>query len=584
MDQLRKQYDRWMELDINKKAMSIIGFLAAVVITIGTIAYLTKPDYVPLNREISSEQIPEVINSLEANSIAYTVDKNNQISVDKASLDVAYSLLAKGGFSQKSASGYDHLLNGSTAYTSQIKENLFRNQVHEEELANLIMRFDGVADAKVKLALSKESQFLRDAAPAKASVVITTKNNIKLTKQQVDSIVQTVSGGIPNLPASNVIVTDQFGKLLSLKDDESTKSGSQIEYKSHIETSVEQKITTLLMPILGFEAFGVSVEAEINFNKVENTTDQPVEPSMVVSSFSEIYADGENYGAQGVAGALSNQPPAQAQFEQTPETASPDESINFVGTKKATTNYEIGRSITHTKFAGREVEQLSVSILIDESFYETPEIATAAIEKLLPMISSGIGLNEERGDEITITMIPFMQPEIIEEPPLEFYQTDWFAEVVDYAKVIGAIFILWLLIWRPLFGKKKESSDESADNAEPTAPAARNIDDLINDGLFDIGSSEQDANTINDALQSETNAAYTTLEQQAGVVAVIFRGWLAGNDFNINGESKQAETLDEPSAPEGREALMEQLRAENPNVSDADLEMMAEMMSEEGAK
>ena len=570
MDQLKAQVEKWLELDINKKMMSIVGFLSAIVITVGTFAFLMKPEYVPLNRAVPSDQLPEVISSLEAHSIAFTVDNNNQILVDQGSLDAAYALLAKGGFTQNEISGYDLLLNGANAYTSQIKENLFRNQVHEEELANLIKRFDGVADAKVKLALSKESQFLRDAAPAKASVVITTKNNSKLSKQQIEGIIQTVSGGIPNLPVENVIVTDQFGKLLSLKDDDSAKSGSQIEYKSHIESDVEQKVTSLLIPILGFEEFSVSVEADINFNKVENTTDAPIEPSMVVSNFSEIYSDGDSYGAQGVAGALSNQPPAQAAFEQTPETASPKQDVNFTGTKKSTTNYEIGRSITHTKFTGRELKKISVSVLINESFYETPELATAAIATIKPMLSSGIGFNAARGDEITITSIPFIEPEVIEEAPLEFYQTEWFSEIVEYLKFLIAILVLWFLIWRPLVKKSKTSEDNTA--IEATPPPTRSVEDLIKDGLFDTGSSEADTETLNDALQSEKNIAYTTFEQKADVVAVIFQGWLNGKDFNATSD-KNADSKEEAS-PEDNFS----------NTERSEEELAAEMMKEMGIK
>lgn len=579
MDQLRTLADSWKGLDVNSKVMSVLAVLAAIAITVAAVAMLTKPDLVPLNRTITQEQLPDVISSLEANSIPYSVTNTGEISVDSASLEATYAILAKGGFNQTESSGYDLLLNGQNVYTSQIKEDLFKNQVNEEELSKLIKRIDGVIDAKVKLALSKESQFLRDASPAKASVVITTKNGKRLNKKQIDGIVQIVAGGIPNLPAANVTVLDQSGKILSTQDDESSQSGTHLEFKRSIENEVELKITSLLTPLVGFDSFSISVEADINFNRVENTTDAPVEPSLVVSNFSEIYTDSESFGAQGVAGALSNQPPAQAQFEQTPETASPSQESNFVGTKKTTTNYEIGRSITHTVFAGREIEKLNVSILLNESFYETPEAAAAAIERITPMITAGVGINNERGDNLAITSAPFFTPEVVPEPEPEFHETAWFKMLIDYLKWIFALLLLYLLIWRPLL-KKGESNKPSEDSVEE-APPTKSIDELMAEGLFDMAADGANAATFKDALQEEKNAAYSTFEN-VDLVATIFKGWLEDVDLLADKDKKDSISPNgHTESSQSEEEMMAAMMEEN-NMSED--QMMAAMMEENGVK
>lgn len=578
MDQPRTLADSWKGLDVNSKVMSVLAVLAAIAITVAAVAMLTKPDLVPLNRTVTQEQLPDVISSLEANSIPYSVTNTGEISVDSASLDATYAILAKGGFNQVESSGYDHLLNGQNVYTSQIKEDLFKNQVNEEELSKLIKRIDGVIDAKVKLALSKESQFLRDASPAKASVVITTKNGKRLSKKQIEGIVQIVAGGIPNLPAANVTVLDQSGKILSTKDNESNLSGTHLEFKKNIEDEVELKITSLLTPLVGFDSFSISVEAEINFDRVENTTDAPIEPSLVVSNFAEIYTDSESFGAQGVAGSLSNQPPAQAQFEQTPETASPTQESNFVGTKKTTTNYEIGRSITHTVFAGREIQKLNVSILLNESFYETPEAATAAIEAITPMIIAGVGINDERGDNLAITSAPFFIPEIAPEPEPEFHETAWFKMLIDYLKWIFALLLLYLLIWRPLL-KKGESSKPSEESVEE-APPTKSIDELMAEGLFDMAADGANAATFKDALQEEKNAAYSAFEN-ADLVATIFNGWLENIDLLDEKDKKDPASPNHSDSSQSEEEMMAAMMDENSMSEEA---MVAAMMDETGVK
>lgn len=567
MDRLKDAAARWQKLEVNDKVAYAITIVVALIIVVGLGMYLLKPEMKPLDTSISAEQTPSAMSALDASGIPYSIDANGQILVASSDVQLANTTLAKGGFNQPPQSGYAHLLSDQTVYTSQVKENLFNTQVLEEELAKLIEGIDGVAAAKVKLALSKESQFLRDSAPAKASVVVTTENGFRLSKHQVKGIVNIVSGGIPHLPTENVVVLDQTGRLLSNSDDESATGIPQVEFKNGLESRLEQKVVSMIAPIVGMDSFRVTVEALVNFDKVENTTNEPVAPAIVVSEFSELYSDGSQGGAQGVAGALSNQPPSQAKFEATPKTAKETDDSSFVGSKKTTTNYDVGRSITHTQYSSRNVEKLNVAILIDEAFFETPEELEQALASIADMVTVSVGIDVARGDVLTINSATFFQAEAPVVPPLKFYETKWFEQVVWVLKVLLLTLIAVFAVLKPtlntLFPKPQE--DEQNSSSEITE------EDLQLNDAFDFESSIDDGEVAT-VFREAQNEAHKIAETQESLTAKIINGFLHEYDFIGAAEAQVKGNEEGAAATSGTQTEQRELSEEE--------QMMLEMMEE----
>ena len=107
-------------------------------------------------------------------------------------------ILAAAGLPKDSASG-PSLLNGSMPLgTSQFMEQARYNATVEEELSQSIRRINSIKDARVHLALPRQSAFVRDRADPKASVIVTPYAGRAVSDGQVQAIIHLVSSSIPS--------------------------------------------------------------------------------------------------------------------------------------------------------------------------------------------------------------------------------------------------------------------------------------------------------------------------------------------------------------------------------------------------
>nr|WP_282604036.1 flagellar basal-body MS-ring/collar protein FliF [Vibrio crassostreae] len=563
---MKQATEKWQELDLNKKVLTVMAGAVALTVTAGAVNLALKPNYTLYNHELSEMAMPEVVAALDAAGIHYKVGNNGQLLVDENSHTAVNGLLMKSGLPQPEIKGYAHLLENQTVYTSQIKENLFNTQILEEELAKLVLQINGVVDAKVKLALSKESQFLRDTSPAKASVVVTMDGQSRLSKKQVTGIVSVVASGITNLDPQNVVIMDQTGRVLSSVGEDGFSGTPQMEYKVAVESRVEQKVISILAPIVGMDALRVNVSADINFDKVENTQDVPVEQTVLISEQVERDTDANLSGGQGVPGALSNQPPDQTSFDDKSKSVSGSEKSS-VGREKYTKNYDIGRSITHTQQASRDIEKLSIAVLLDSTFFETPQAYQDAQQAIVELIGTSVGFSAERGDVITVNALEFKKAPVIEPEPEEFYETAWFEKLIEAVKWLGLSALFWLGIWRPLLNRISPPPAVKGEDNDVNDMANMSDEDIMamTGGAFDFGSDGSDGDA--EKFQSEQNKAYKVMEQQQDLALKILEGWVNGTDFSKLSEPEGA-TFSEVVS-EDEEALMAAMMEEHMNEGEA---------------
>ena len=117
--------------------------------------------------------------------------------------------------------------------------------------------------ARVHLATTKESAFVRNRTPAKASVVVTPHSGRVVSSSRMEAIVHMVSSSVPHLDADNVVVVDQRGNLLTDANrlPGMQMSNVQIEHKRVLEETYRSRIDALLGPIVGES----NLRAEVDF-------------------------------------------------------------------------------------------------------------------------------------------------------------------------------------------------------------------------------------------------------------------------------------------------------------------------------
>ena len=137
-------------------------------------------------------------------------------------------------------------------------------------------------------------------------------------RDRVKSIVHLVASSVPNLPSENVTVIDQFGELLSKPKTDSNISASeeQIIQQMKLGEIYRSKVISLLTPMIGAGNVKAEVNVEMNFTKKE-ITEELVDPEgNTIRSEQNTLDESGDAEAQGIPGALANQPPLKPDLKQ----------------------------------------------------------------------------------------------------------------------------------------------------------------------------------------------------------------------------------------------------------------------------
>lgn len=272
------------------------------------------PAYSVLFSNIDDRDGGSIVNALTQQNIPYRFsDNGNAILVPKESVHEVRMQLAAQGLPRGGNVGFE-LIDQARFGASQFSEQITFQRALEGELANSIRAVHAVQEARVHLALPRESLFVRDREAPTASVLVSLYPGRHLSEGQVSAITWLVSSSVPNLNAENVSVVDQDGKLLTMPSGESSSDSLQRNFVHDIEHRSVQRILTLLNPILGSGNVRAQVTAEVDFSRREHTSESykpnqlPGEATIRSEQLSTTINNNIN-PAQGVPGALTNQPP-----------------------------------------------------------------------------------------------------------------------------------------------------------------------------------------------------------------------------------------------------------------------------------
>ena len=220
-------------------------------------------------------------------------------------------MLAAAGLPREATTGFSGLKDNMPLGTSQFMEQARYNASIEEELAQSIRRINTVQDARVHLALPRQSAFVRDRAEPKASVIVTPYNGRVVGEGQVQAIVHLVSSSIPYMTPANVSVVDQFGRLLTETPESKDLSAKQLELRQRLEADYADRVVQLLGPIFGANNVRAQVNADLDFSVIERTVENfdPTSTGTKVRSEQLRESTTTEPKSEGVPGSLSNEPP-----------------------------------------------------------------------------------------------------------------------------------------------------------------------------------------------------------------------------------------------------------------------------------
>ncbi len=452
----------WHELTWGRRLGVLSVIALGLALGVAVMLWAGTPEYKPLFIDLSEDQAGEILEALDKLQAEHKIDRRSgTILVPAESVHELRLRLAAAGYPKRNESGYEILEKQPGLGTSRALEQARYQHALEGEIARSIMTLESVKAARVHLALPKESVFVRQRKPPSASVLLQLMPDHEIRREQVQAIVHLVASSVPKLVPERVTVVDQYGHLLNSVNqdkDELSLTDKQFEYKKKVEDYLVERIETLLVPLVGRDAVRTQVAADIDFTAVERT-EELYNPDLPALRSEQHEEKREHYEtAQGVPGALTNQPPAAG---TAPEVAK-DEGGNGSGTpveslKKRVLNYELDRTINHIRQSTGEIRRLTVAVAVDnvklpqaDGTVVTRPYTQEELNSLIALVKQAVGYDASRGDQVTVTNVAFRGNGEIAVPEVPVWQQAW---VWNLGKQLGALLVVLALIFsvlRPL--------------------------------------------------------------------------------------------------------------------------------------
>lgn len=528
----------------------LLGAAAAVVALIVAVAmWSSEPKYKVLFSNLDDRDGGAIVTALGTMNVPYKYnDTGTALLVPADRVYDARLQLASQGLPRGGSVGFE-LMDNARFGASQFAEQINYQRGLEGELARSIESMHTVQHARVHLAMPRQSLFVRERQPPTASVLLNVYPGRSLSDAQVSAISWLVASSVPELTAENVSVVDQNGRLLSSPLGEGRgMDADQTRMVRETEQRTVERILTILNPLVGPGNVHAQASAEMDFARREETSEvyRPNQEPGQAAIRSQQTSDQNQRGinpAQGVPGALSNQPPgnAQAPIANPPQTQPPRPSQpqqqgqqqqqqqqattggqnggTVSDRRDATTNYEVDRTISHIKQPVGTVKRLSVAVVVNyvrDKDGDLKALPPEELSKLTNLVREAMGYSESRGDSLNLVNSQFNDG----PPALPMWRDP---EMISLFKTIlawlvGGVLALWL--YRKV---RRSVGDYLYPPVDPEVAEAERIE--AQREAQDVARAKE-----TDRYQDNLERARTMANKDPRAVAMVLRTWMTKDE------------------------------------------------------
>ncbi len=560
VQRLREAFNRLSE---RQKIGLAVAIAAIVALIVGSILWSRQPDYKVLFSNLDERDGGNIVASLEQQNIPHRMSSTGAIMVPAERVHEVRLKLASQGLPRGGMIGFE-LMENQKFGISQFAEQVNYQRGLEGELARTIMSIGSVQAARVHLAIPKPSVFVREEQKPTASVMLSLYPGRTLDSAQVAGITHLVSSSVPQLQPGNVSILDQNGSLLSTLKNKLTEAGldaTQLKYVREVENGIVARIEEILKPVLGPDNFKVQVAADIDFSQSEQTAEtyrpNATPETTAIRSRQNNETASVNEATGGVPGALTNQPPVPATAPLTApatgntaaagqrpgnipgniDAAGITAPINAAGqpistAKNSTVNFELDRTIRHTKQGMGAVRRLTAAVVVNHRKDVdaktgkdiTKPLADNEMKQINDLVREAMGFSQERGDSISVANAPFTAVEK-EEISLPVWKDPEMLgagkEVLQYLLIVGIIAFLYFKIIQPALQTMFPPPPKAAE-AAASAGAAGHLGAAGETG-------EEEENVEIDHYAIKVQKARDLAQNDAKAVANIIKEWMGAN-------------------------------------------------------
>jgi flagellar M-ring protein FliF len=422
MEQLRKLFT-------GLSLIQRISIFAMAALVVAGMMYFVhnrrESDFHPLYTGMAPEDAATVVQKLKESAVEYRLEENGgTVLVPSAKLAESRLTLAAAGLPKSGRIGFE-LFDKNNFGATEFVEHINYQRALEGELERSIISLAEVEQARVHLTLPKDSVFLEQQQPAKASVMVKLKAGAQISPQNVVAVTNLVASAVQGLAPESVSLVDMDGNLLSKPRKTAANDGSEItaeslEVRQQIEKALVTKISATLEPLLGANRFraGVSVDCDLTSGEQSEETLDPAKSVMLSSQKTEEGA--EHPVAGGVPGTQSTLP--------NPNQAAQNKTSSGVSRRTENITYQASRTVRTTKIPQGLVKRMSLAVLVDQTVQWDGEGAARkkvlvpptpeTLKTIRDLVAGVTGFDEQRGDQLIVDSLPFESSLNAEPPPL----------------------------------------------------------------------------------------------------------------------------------------------------------------------
>ncbi len=516
-------------------AVLMLAFFAFLIFRV------TSPQMAPLYSGLSFEDSSAIVSELQSAGTPYELrGEGETILVPRDQITTIRMNLAQNGLPSSGQVGYEIFDSQSTLGATSFIQDVNLVRALEGELARTISSLARVRSARVHLVLPKRELFRRERLDPSASITLGVRGT--LSGNEVAAIQQLVASAVQGLTPAGVSIIDDSGRLLAAGNGESgagALAGNLDERVTSVETRLRTSLEELLSNVVGAGRVRVQVAAELEFNRL-TTTSETYDPDgqVVRSAQTREVSDVSTGAADGGAVSVGNELPGAAQNGNT------GGSSEKSSTTEETINYEISKSTQTNILEAGSLKRLSVAVLVDGVYTPDGNGATtyeprsdAEIAQITSLVSSAIGYDASRGDQLQVVNMRFAErPDIAalgtEGPGLLDFTRDDLMSGAEMLVTLVISIALMLFVMRPLIKRVLEpetplslTATSELDGAQPLT-AEQALEAAAAGGEASAEWMDQ-AKSQGEAQTRTLDSVGTLVSEHPKQAGVIVRDWLS---------------------------------------------------------
>lgn len=418
MSSFVERFNEFIEPLSTAQRTLFFGLVGAILIFMGTVFYWAlSPSYALLFGSLDQEAAQQIVTELDERGVSYELDNGGQsIYVSDNHVDQLRLELAPMGAPKSDMKGYELFDNNSLGMTDYMQQ-MNNKRALEGELTRSVNSLQQVESSRVHLVLPERSPFQETEVKASASVLLTLKRGDKLDKRSVDGITSLIGGSVEGLEAKDVTIVDHAGNRLTNEkqaEDSFASEDGWLESEQKTENYLTQRAQTMMDRVLGIGNSIIRVSVDQNFDSVvrESNRIDPESRTMISEQRDQQVQTEE--GSEMVP--IDEFTPVEERGATSVTTTSESENSS------RTRNYEVSETNEVYKKAQGEITNITASVLVNhkpvetvneqgETVYETEPYSDQELQEFRDVIASALGIQAERGDEITIRQVQFWNQE-----------------------------------------------------------------------------------------------------------------------------------------------------------------------------